>query len=43
MIFLESNQNRIRKNYIIEKRNQFGSKRTNKYLDELDERILNLN
>ena len=34
----------IRKNfYNIEKRNQFDSKRTNKYLDELDEKILNLN
>ena len=34
----------IRKNfYNIEKRNKFDSKRTNKYLDELDERILNLN
>ena len=34
----------IRKNfYDIEKRNQFDSKRTNKYLDELDEKILNLN
>ena len=31
----------IRKNfYNIEKRNQFNSKRTNKYLDELDEKIL---
>ena len=33
----------IRKNFYIEKRNQFDSKRTNKYLDELDEKILNLN
>ena len=34
----------IRKNfYNIEKRNQFDSKRTNKYLDELDEKILNFN
>ena len=29
--------------YNIEKRNQFDSKRTNKYLDELDEKILSLN
>ena len=29
--------------YNIEKRNQFDSKRTNKYLDESDEKILNLN
>ena len=34
----------IRKNfYDIEKKNQFDSKRTNKYLDELDEKIFNLN
>ena len=34
----------IRKNfYNTVKRNQFDSKRTNKYLDELDEKILNLN
>ena len=34
----------IRKNfYNIQKRNQFDSKRTNKYLDELDEKIPNLN
>ena len=42
--FLRIKSNEIRKNfYNIEKRNQFDSKRTNKYLDELDERILNLN
>ena len=29
--------------YNIEKRNRFDSKRTNKYLDELDEKILKLN
>ena len=34
----------IRNNFCnIEKRNQFDSKRTNKYLDELDGKILNLN
>ena len=43
-IFLRIESKEIRKNfYNIEKRNQFDSKRTNKYLDELDERILNLN
>ena len=42
--FLRIESKEIRKNfYNIEKRNQFGSKRTNKYLDELDEKILNLN
>ena len=42
--FLRIESQEIRKNfYNIEKRNQFDSKRTNKYLDELDERILNLN
>ena len=42
--FLRIESKEIRKNfYNIEKRNQFDSKRTNKYLDELDEKILNLN
>ena len=42
--FLRIKSKEIRKNfYNIEKRNQFDSKRTNKYLDELDEKILNLN
>ena len=42
--FLRIESKEIRKNfYNIEKRNQFDSKRTNKYLDKLDERILNLN
>ena len=42
--FLRIESKEIRKNfYNIEKRNQLDSKRTNKYLDELDERILNLN
>ena len=41
--FLRIESKEIRKNfYNIEKRNQFDSKRTNKYLDELDEKILNL-
>ena len=39
--FLKIELKEIRKNfYNIEKRNQFNSKRTNKYLDELDEKIL---
>ena len=39
--FLRIESKEIRKNfYNIEKRNQFDSKRTNKYLDELDEKIL---
>ena len=42
--FLRIESKEIRKNfYNIEKRNQFDSKRTNNYLDELDEKILNLN
>ena len=42
--FIRIESKEIRKNfYNIEKRNQFDSKRTNKYLDELDEKILNLN
>ena len=42
--FLRIESKEIRKNfYNIEKRNQFDLKRTNKYLDELDEKILNLN
>ena len=42
--FLRIESKEIRNNfYNIEKRNQFDSKRTNKYLDELDEKILNLN
>ena len=42
--FLRTESKGIRKNfYNIEKRNQFDSKRTNKYLDELDEKVLNLN
>ena len=42
--FLRIESKEIRKNfYNIEKRNQFDSKRINKYLDELDEKILNLN
>ena len=37
--FLRIESKEIRKNfYNIEKRNQFDSKRTNKYLDELDEK-----
>ena len=39
--FLKIELKEIRKNfYNIEKRNQFDSKRTNKYLDELDEKYL---
>ena len=39
--FLRIESKEIRKNvYNIEKRDQFDSKRTNKYLDELDEKIL---
>ena len=42
--FFRTESKEIRKNfYNIEKRNQFDSKRTNKYLDELDEKILDLN
>ena len=42
--FIRIESNGIRNNfYNIEKRNQFDSKRTNKYLDQLDEKILNLN
>ena len=42
--FIRIESKEIRKNfYNIEKRNQFDLKRTNKYLDESDERILNLN
>ena len=42
--FLRIESKEIRKNfYNIEKRNQIDSKRTNKHLDELNERILNLN
>ena len=42
--FLRVDSKEIRKNfYNIEQRNQFDAKRTNKYLDELDEKILNLN
>ena len=42
--FLRIESKEIRKNfYNIEKRNQFDLKRTNKYLDELDEKILNSN
>ena len=42
--FLRIESKEIRNNfYNIGKRNQFDSKRTNKYLDELDEKILNLN
>ena len=42
--FLRIELKEIRKNfYNIEKRNQFDSKRANKYLDELDEKILHLN
>ena len=42
--FLRIESKEIRKNfYNIEERNQFDSRRTNKYLDELDEKILNLN
>ena len=42
--FIKIESKEIRKNfYNIEKRNQFDSKRTFKYLDELDERMLNLN
>ena len=42
--FIRTESKEIRKNfYNIEKRNQFDLKRTNKYLDELDEKILNLN
>ena len=43
-IFFRIESKEIRKNfYNIEKRNQFDSKGTNKYLDELDEKILDLN
>ena len=42
--FFRIESKEIRKNfYNKEKRNQFDSKRTNKYLDELDEKILDLN
>ena len=42
--FLRIESKDIRTNFHnIEKRNQFDLKRTNKYLDELDEKILNLN
>ena len=42
--FIRIESKEIRKNfYNIEKRNQVDLKRTNKYLDELDEKILNLN
>ena len=42
--FFRIESKEIRKNfYNIEKRNQFDLKRTNKYLDELDEKILDLN
>ena len=42
--FFRIESKEIRKNfYNIEKRNQFDSERTNKYLDELDEKILDLN
>ena len=42
--FFRIESKEIRKNfYNIEKRNQFDSKRTIKYLDELDEKILDLN
>ena len=42
--FFRIKSKEIRKNfYNIEKRNQFDSKRTNQYLDELDEKILDLN
>ena len=42
--FLRIKSKEIRRNfYNIKKRNQFDSKRTNKYLDEFDEKILNLN
>ena len=42
--FFRIESKEIRKNfYNTEKRNQFDSKRTNKYLDELDEKILDLN
>ena len=42
--FFRIESKEIRKNFCnIEKRNQFDSKRTNKYLDELDEKILDLN
>ena len=42
--FFRIESKEIRKNfYNIEKRNQFDSKRTNQYLDELDEKILDLN
>ena len=42
--FFRIESKEIRKNfYNIEKRNQFNSNRTNKYLDELDEKILDLN
>ena len=41
--FIRIESKEIRKKlYNIEKRNQFDSKRTNKYFDELDEKILNL-
>ena len=42
--FLRIESKEIRRNfYNIEKRNQFDLKGTNKYLDELDEKILNSN
>ena len=42
--FFRIESNEIKKNfYNIEKRKQFDSKRTNKYLDELDEKTLDLN
>ena len=42
--FIRIESKEIRKNfYNKEKRNQFDLKRTNKYLDELDEKIFNLN
>ena len=42
--FFRIESKEIRKNFCnIEKRNQFDLKRTNKYLDELDEKILDLN
>ena len=42
--FIRIESKEIKKNfYNIEKRNQFDLKRTNKYLDELDEKIFNLN
>ena len=42
--FFRIESKEIRKNfYNIEKRNQFDSKRTNKYLDESNEKIFDLN